>query len=755
LQIISGELEPDAGSVWRQPGARVARLVQDVPLTATRSVWDVVADGLTRPGSGADLEEWRREHKVDLILSRLDLPADAPVDTLSGGWRRRVLLARALVAEPDILLLDEPTNHLDIDAITWLEGFLDDFRGALVFITHDRAFLQRLATRIVELDRGALTSWPGDYATFLRKKEEWLENEALTAEKFDRKLAQEEVWLRRGVKARRTRDEGRVKALLAMREERAARRAVIGTARIQVGRSEPSGRLVFEAERVSKSYDGRVVVRDCTTRILRGDRVGLIGPNGAGKTTLLRLLLGDLPPDAGEIRRGANVQVAYFDQQREQLDPERSVFDVVGDGNDTVTVNGRSRHVHGYLRDFLFSDERARSPVKSLSGGERNRLLLARLLTRPVNVLVLDEPTNDLDLETLELLEMQLLEWTGTLILVSHDRVFLDNVVTSTLAFEGDGRVVEYVGGYEDWLRQRPSPAATPTPALAAAAMRAAAPAPTAAAPAAGARKASNKERRERDALPARIEALEAEQRELERTVAAPDFYKRPGAEITAVMARIAPVPGSTETIELSVPNERDAPMTSLVVTAPPGLEIVSAERSEGWDAVEEGQIATWSNVPAAVAAAAAIGVTMLALLRKRTLHTSADPDYTPLVQTHLPEPAVDVEPDDGPVMVTVEYLIDPARAAEFADVMQRTRRARLRQGALSWGLFRDAAQPGRYIEYFVDENWIEHQRRLERFSAFDAELREQRFAFHLGDGPPRARRYIAQSLDAMEIAPR
>lgn len=531
LQIISGEIEPDEGRVWRQPGARVARLVQDVPLTAARSVWDVVADGLALPG-GHELEDWRREHKVDLILSRLDLPAEARVDTLSGGWRRRVLLARALVAEPDVLLLDEPTNHLDIDAITWLESFLAEFRGALVFVTHDRAFLQRLATRIVELDRGLLTSWPGDYATYLRKKEELLGSEALAQEKFDKKLAQEEVWLRRGVKARRTRDEGRVKALLAMRDERAARRSVMGTVRMQVEKGEASGRLVFEADGVSKSYDGTVVVRDCTTRILRGDRVGLIGPNGAGKTTLLRLLLGELAPDRGEVRQGANVQVAYYDQQREQLDPEKTVFETVGDGNDTITVDGRSRHVHGYLRDFLFSDERARSPVKALSGGERNRLLLARLFTRPANVLVLDEPTNDLDLETLELLESQLVEWTGTLLLVSHDRVFLDHVVTSTLAFEGDGRVVEYVGGYEDWLRQRSASAASERvrPTGWGAAGPTGLPVQPATAPA---RKLSYKEQRELEALPARIEALESEQASLHATINGPAFYKA-GAEVIA-----------------------------------------------------------------------------------------------------------------------------------------------------------------------------------------------------------------------------
>ena len=354
-----------------------------------------------------------------------------------------------------MLLLDEPTNHLDIEAMTWLESFLADYRGAVVFVTHDRAFLQRVATRIVELDRGRLTSWPGNYETFLDKKDAWLANEQIQHEKFDKKLAQEEAWLRQGIKARRTRDEGRVRALMAMRKERAERRGQIGQVQLQADSAERSGQMVFEAKGVSKSFGDRPVVRDASFRVMRRDRIGLIGPNGSGKTTLLRMLMGELEPDAGEVRRGTNVQIAYYDQQREQLDPERTVFDTVGEGNDTVTVNGKTQHVHGYLRDFLFPPERANSPVKALSGGERNRLLLARLLTRPTNVLVLDEPTNDLDIETLELLESYLVDWPGTLLLVSHDRAFIDHVVTSTLVFEGDGRVQEYVGGYEDWLRQR------------------------------------------------------------------------------------------------------------------------------------------------------------------------------------------------------------------------------------------------------------------------------------------------------------
>ena len=575
MQIIGGEMQPDAGTVWTQPGARVARLVQDVPLSANLPVFDVIAEGLgdlgalianyhhaavevatdysdeamTRLGNYQhELEErdgWSLEQRVELIVTKLGLPSEAIVDTLSGGWKRRVLLARALVSQPDVLLLDEPTNHLDIEAIEWLETFLMEYAGAVIFVTHDRTFLEKVATRIVEIDRGMLTSWPGDYLTFERKKEEWLANEELANTKFDKKMAQEEVWLRRGVKARRTRDEGRVKALMAMRAERAERRALMGNVRMQVDQADPSGKMVFEAKGLSHAFGASPVVKDLSLRVMRGDRIGLIGPNGAGKTTLLRLLLGDLTPQAGEVRLGANVQVAYYDQQREQLDPDRTVVDTVGDGADTVTVNGVPKHVHGYLADFLFSPERARSPVRALSGGERNRLLLARLFTRPANVLVLDEPTNDLDLETLELLEAQLVEWPGTLLLVSHDRRFLDNVVTSTLAFEGGGKVQEYVGGYEDWLRQSKLPAPSPKPstsAKASASAKATADKTVdkqASSPRKTKAKRSFKEEKEYAGLPKRIAALEEEQRQLQATMARPEFYKERADAIKKTMARV------------------------------------------------------------------------------------------------------------------------------------------------------------------------------------------------------------------------
>ena len=534
LRIISGELAPEAGSVWHQPGLRIGSLAQDVPLDDPRPVSSVVSEGVKNMG---DVDEWRKEQLVDVTLTRLDLPPDAPVQTLSGGWKRRVLLARALVGQPDLLLLDEPTNHLDIETMTWLESLLVDYPGAVVFVTHDRVFLQHVATRIVELDRGRLTSWPGDYETFLAKKEEWLANEAVRHEKFDKRLAEEEAWLRQGIKARRTRNEGRVRALMEMRTERAERRARMGNVRLQAEMAERSGQMVFETVGVTRRFGDDTIVRDLSIRVTRGDRIGLIGPNGSGKTTLLRLLIGELEPDEGEIRRGAGVQIVHYDQQREQLDPDRSVFDTIADGSDTVVVNGQSQHVHGYLKQFLFPPERALSPVRALSGGERNRLLLARLFTRPSNVLVLDEPTNDLDIETLELLEAMLIDWPGTLLLVSHDRAFIDNVVTSTLAFEGAGRVCEYVGGYEDWLRQRPEPALPAPRTIEPANPRTSAPAnprtdePTA-------KKLTYREREELHALPARIEALETEQRDLEAAIAGPHFYKESAAAIEEALAR-------------------------------------------------------------------------------------------------------------------------------------------------------------------------------------------------------------------------
>jgi ATP-binding cassette subfamily F protein uup len=534
LQVVGGTVPPDAGHVWHQPALRIGRLAQDAPLSDTRRVMEVVSDGLPHLGD----DEWQRESRVAHVLSRLGLAADASVATLSGGWRRRVLLAQALVGQPDLLLLDEPTNHLDIESMTWLETFLLDYSGAVLFVSHDRVFLQRVATRIVELDRGRLTSWPGDYASFLRNKEALLASEATQQEKFDKRLAKEEAWLRQGIKARRTRDEGRVRALLAMREERADRRAQVGTVRLAAEVGERSGQMVVEAREISKSYDGRAIVADLSVRIMRGDRVGLIGPNGSGKTTLLRLLLEDLPPDRGEVRHGANLTIAYYDQQREQLDPERTVFDTIADGSDTVTVSGQTRHVHGYLRDFLFPPERAASPVRALSGGERNRLLLARLFTRPANLLVLDEPTNDLDIETLELLEAMLADWPGTLLLVSHDRAFVDHVVTSTLVFEGDGRVQEYIGGYADWLRQRHESAAATRPATAAR-QKAAASLSASPATSSTSRKLSYREQQDLATLPTRIEGMETELEQLNARVAAPEFYKEPADVIHAALTRV------------------------------------------------------------------------------------------------------------------------------------------------------------------------------------------------------------------------
>ncbi|MCR4376208.1 MAG: ATP-binding cassette domain-containing protein, partial [Acidobacteria bacterium] len=542
LKIIAGDLEPDAGTLWIGPGVKVSRLPQDVLEASadTRRVHEVVSEGV----HGLHEEEWERAQRVDQVMDRLGLDPEARVNELSGGWRRRVWMARALAAEPDVLLLDEPTNHLDIEAITWLEGVLEKYRGAVIFVTHDRAFLQRIATRLVELDRGHLTSYAPDpdpaakgdtlsvYDDYLRRKEAELASAEVTHQKFDKRLAQEEAWLRQGIKARRTRDEGRVKALLGMRAERAARRQQIGSVKLTMESGERSGKIVFDVKNISKTYKGPEsgvqgpVVANFSTRIMRGDRVGVLGPNGAGKTTLLRILVGDLAPDSGEVVPGTNVQIAYYDQQREQLDPERTVVDTVADGNDVVTVGGRSRHVHGYLEDFLFPPARARSQVKALSGGERNRLLLARLFTRPANVLVLDEPTNDLDIETLELLEAQLATFDGTVLLVSHDRAFLNNVVTSTLACEGDGVVREYVGDYDDWLRQRPSSGSTGSTGSTAAAGSTGSTGSTVPAN----KKLSFKEQREFDALPAQIETLERSIAAGEATLADPDFY-RTGAQ--------------------------------------------------------------------------------------------------------------------------------------------------------------------------------------------------------------------------------
>ncbi len=565
LRVISGEQAADEGEVWLRPGMRIATLAQEVTLDSAAPVFDVVAGGLGALAEVvsayhhaahalgqhqdaaamerlADLQHkleagdgWQLEQRVEAVLSRLQLDGEAGFDTLSGGWRRRVLLARALVCEPDILLLDEPTNHLDIEAITWLEEFMADFAGALLFITHDRAFVRRLATRIIELDRGRLSSWPGNYDDYLRRKAAQLEVEERHHAQFDRKLAQEEAWIRQGIKARRTRNEGRVRALQGLREERSQRRERGGRADLQLDRGEQSGRLVFEAEDVTVRFGERTIIRDFSATILRGDRVGIIGPNGAGKSTLIRVLLGDLQPDSGRVRRGTRQQVAYFDQQREQLDADKSVMDSVAAGSQRVIVNGSDRHVAGYLRDFLFPPERLQSPVSSLSGGERNRLLLARLFARPANLLVMDEPTNDLDVETLELLEELLMDYHGTLLLVSHDRAFLDNVVTSSLVFEGDGIINEYVGGYTDWQRQRAagaqrsprSPAAKPGKT------------PQDRTPAARPVKLAYREQRELDTLPARIETLEAEQAALQKAVNDPGFYRQDSAEIAAALARL------------------------------------------------------------------------------------------------------------------------------------------------------------------------------------------------------------------------
>lgn len=557
LQLITGQIVPDGGEVWVRPGARVASLAQEVSPASDASVRDVVMSGL----SGVDSEDWQADMQVDQVIARLQLDPDAAMSALSGGWRRRVMLGRALVAAPDLLLLDEPTNHLDIEAITWLEDMMLEFEGALLFISHDRTFVRRLATRIVELDRGQLRVWPGNYDAYVVQKRAALEVEAKHAALFDKKLAQEEVWIRQGVEARRTRNEGRVRALKQLRIQRSERRERIGQVEIRVQDAAQSGKLVFEATRVTQRFGtapvstapGRPapvstapVIADFSVRVMRGDRIGIIGPNGCGKTTLIKLLMGELEPTEGEIRRGTGLLPAYFDQQREQLDPSASIMDnVTGGSGDTIIIDGQPRHVSGYLRDFLFPPERLHAPVSMLSGGERNRLLLARLFARPSNLLVMDEPTNDLDVETLELLEELVANYAGTLLLVSHDRAFLDNVVTSTLVFEGHGQVNEYIGGYSDWLRQRRDTGVPGAPAAPAETPLALPKTQPKARPKAW--RLSYKDQRELDAMPGKIQRLETEQLQLQAVIADPALFQGSDERGTLALQRLAALAAELE----------------------------------------------------------------------------------------------------------------------------------------------------------------------------------------------------------------
>jgi ABC transport system ATP-binding/permease protein len=532
LRILSGDVEPDGGQVVFAPGATVARLTQEVPSDMQGRVHEIVASGLaddSDPESG-----WQRQQQVERILSRMSLEGQTAFETLSSGMKRRVLLARALVGQPDLLLLDEPTNHLDIEAIEWLEGFLGSWSSTLMFVTHDRMFLRRLADRILELERGRLYDWSCDYETFLSRKEAALVAQEKQEALFDKRLAEEEVWIRQGIRARRTRNEGRVRSLQEMRAQRQQRQSSPGKVRMQLQQSARSGVLVIDAEQISFAYDGRPLFHDFSTTVMRGDKIGIIGPNGAGKTTLLRVLLGQLTPQQGGVRLGTNLQIAYFDQLRAQLDEEQTAEENVAEGSDHVQIGGKSKHVLGYLQDFLFSPQRARTPVKFLSGGERNRLLLARLFAKPANVVVLDEPTNDLDAETLDLLEELLVEYQGTVLMVSHDRQFLNNVVTSTIVLE-DGQIAEYIGGYDDWLRQRaqrkePQPPAKPTK-------------PPARVPAIRASDRGNrlsfKEQQELAALPERIEELEADIDALHQEMARPEYYRKTGDELAADASRL------------------------------------------------------------------------------------------------------------------------------------------------------------------------------------------------------------------------
>ena len=525
MKIIDGEVAPDDGAVVRDPKLIVSRLIQEVPQDTTGTVAEIVAQSVVSHDD--ESLEWQSEQAVKRVLSRVKLDGELRFENLSSGMKRRVLLAQALVNDPDILLLDEPTNHLDIQSISWLEGFLKNYDGTLIFVTHDRVFLQALSTRIIEIDRGNLFDWTCNYSTFLQRKQAALEAEEKQNELFDKKLAKEEVWIRQGIKARRTRNEGRVRALKKMREERRSRREQLGNVRMQATEAEKSGRLVVEATDIAFAYDDTPIVDSFSTLISRGEKIGIIGPNGAGKTTLLKILLGDLEPQSGKIRHGTKLQVIYFDQLREQIDEEKTVAENVGDGREMLEINGRKQHIYGYLQDFLFTPERARRPARYLSGGERNRLMLARIFQQPCNVMVLDEPTNDLDAETLELLEELVTNFEGTLLLVSHDRAFLNNVVTSTFAFEGNGAVKEYDGGYDDYVR------ASSQNANQEASGKAKKQAAKKAKESDGKKKLTYKEQRELESLPDDIADLETQQTAIHDKMADPDFFKQDGEAIS------------------------------------------------------------------------------------------------------------------------------------------------------------------------------------------------------------------------------
>nr|WP_221894433.1 ATP-binding cassette domain-containing protein [Bathymodiolus japonicus methanotrophic gill symbiont]GFO71349.1 ABC transport system&\ len=566
MKVIMREVHQDEGEVWYKPELRIAVLEQMPHLPDEETIYDVVAGGLGEVGlwirryheltlltdyTNAVMKEmgdlqhkldvhngWQIQQRVENILSRLNLPAETLVKGLSGGWKRRVSLAKALVIEPEVLLLDEPTNHLDLESILWLEEQLLSFKGAILFVTHDRSFLQKLATRIIDLDRGQLVSWPGDYADYLVKKAAALEEEATQNALFDKKLAEEEVWIRQGIKARRTRNEGRVRALMALRKERSQRRNLQGTSKLSMESGEASGKKVIEMQDVSFAYPDKVIVKNFSTVIQQGDKIGLIGPNGAGKTSFLKLLLKELEPDSGSVSQGTKLQVAYFDQLREELNPDINVADTIAEGNDHVLINGEPRHVVSYLSDFLFAPERARSPVKTLSGGEKNRLLLAKLFTKTANLIIMDEPTNDLDMETLELLEERLVEYKGTLLIVSHDRVFLDNVVTSVIVFEGHGQVSEYIGGYSDWLAYNQAQAKQQAKANKISKADKKQPPETATKK----KKLSYKEQKELTELPVVIEDLESNQVEINQQIAMPEFYQQDQQKINLVLEGLAKI---------------------------------------------------------------------------------------------------------------------------------------------------------------------------------------------------------------------